>query len=80
MSNATLANAALMLSSKMEKYSRWGPASKNKSKKPWALCRRAECNLFFAGAPTIGNKIESKGKSVTMSVIGGFSVGYRYRL
>ena len=24
-----------------KKYSRWGAASKNKSKKPWALCRRA---------------------------------------
>ena len=41
-SNAALANAALVLSSKnWKKYSRWGAASKNKSKKPWALCRRA---------------------------------------
>ena len=41
-SNAALANAALVLSFKnWKKYSRWGAASKNKSKKPWALCRRA---------------------------------------
>ena len=41
-SNAALANAALVLSSKnWKKYSRWGAASKNNSKKPWALCRRA---------------------------------------
>ena len=41
-SNAALANAALVLSSKnWKKYSRWGAASKNKSKKPWASCRRA---------------------------------------
>ena len=37
-----VSNAALVLSSKnWKKYSRWGAASKNKSKKPWALCRRA---------------------------------------
>ena len=52
-------------------YSSWGAASKNKSKKPWASiftlwpcgnslrCRFSESGLFFfAGAPTIGNKIE----------------------
>ena len=26
---------------KLEKYSRWGAALNNKSKKPWAFCRRA---------------------------------------
>ena len=41
-SNAALANAALVLSSKnWKKYSRWGAASKNKSKKPWIFCCRA---------------------------------------
>ena len=36
-SNAALANAALVLSSKnWKKYSRWGAASKNKSKNRWA--------------------------------------------
>ena len=69
MSNAALANAALVLSSKNWKnYSRWGAALKNKSKKPWAsisLCRRAgihaalvKADFFFGGAPTIENKIE----------------------
>ena len=41
-SNAALAKTALVLSSKnRKKYSRWGAASNNKSKKPWVLCRRA---------------------------------------
>ena len=41
-SNAALANAALVLSSQnWKKYSRWGAASKNKSKRPWVFCCRA---------------------------------------
>ena len=58
-SNAALANAALVLSSKnWKKYSRWGAASKNKSKKPWASiftlspcrnrCRSSESAIFFS--------------------------------
>ena len=42
LANAALANAALVLSSKNWKNnSSWGAASKNKSKMPWAFCRRA---------------------------------------
>ena len=41
MSDAAVANAALVLSSKnWKQYSRWGAASKNKSKKPWDFCCR----------------------------------------
>ena len=46
-SKVASANAALVLREleKLEEYSRWGAAPKNKSKKPWpsvsSLCRRA---------------------------------------
>ena len=61
----------LVLSSKnWKKYSRWGAASKNKSKKPWVCiftllpcrnrCRFSESGFLFAGAPTIENRIEQK--------------------
>ena len=70
-SNAALANAALVLSSKNWKiYSTWGAASKNKSKKAWVCtfsllpcrnrCRFSESDFLYAGAPTIENKIELK--------------------
>ena len=54
-SNAALANAALVLSSKNWKiYSRWGGASKNKSEKPWVcvftlLPRRNRCRFSKSG-------------------------------
>ena len=68
-SNAALANAALVLSSKnWKKYSRWGAASKINPKSlgpAFPLCRcagidvaLAKADFFFAGAPTIENKIE----------------------
>ena len=74
-SNAALANAALVPSSNnRKKYSRWGAASKIKSKKPWVFSRHAgidaalvRCNLFFAGAPTIENKIEFKIQSTKVA-------------
>ena len=62
---------ALVLSAKNWKiFSRWGAASKNKSKKPWvlfSLCCRAgidaalvKADFFSAGVPTIENKIGQK--------------------
>ena len=70
-SNAALANAALVLSSKSgKKYSRWGELRKINPKclgPAFSLCRRAgidaalaKADFFFAGAPTIENKIEQK--------------------
>ena len=70
-SNAALANAALVLSLKnWKRYSRWGAASKNKSKKPWVCiftlffagidAALVKADFFFAGVPTIENKIEQK--------------------
>ena len=71
MSNAALANAALVLSSKNWKNIRDGGQHRKinpKSLGPaFSLCRRAgidaalaKADFFFAGAPIIENKIEQK--------------------
>ena len=56
-----------------------GAALKNKSKKTCSFCRRAgidaalewECNLFFAGGPTIENRIELKIQNTKKRFLGG---------
>ena len=70
-SNAALANAALVLSSKnWKKYSRWARRRKINPKSlgsVFSLCCRAgmdaalvKADFFFTGVPTIENKIEQK--------------------
>ena len=73
-SNAALANAALVLSSKnWKKMFEMRAASKDKSKIPWASiftlspCRnrcRFSVGFLFAGAPTIEDKLNKKFKTL----------------
>ena len=46
---------------KLENYSRWGAASKNKSKKPWAFC----CHAGIVGKRLMG------GQNVSCDFLGG---------
>ena len=78
MSNAALANAALVLSSKDWKNIRDGGQLQKTNPKSlgpaFSLCRRAgidaalaKADFFFAGAPTIRNKIEQKLQNTKMA-------------